>query len=400
MKRLLFGLVSLCLSLNAFAQSSIYVGSWSGVIESASLEIVFNVSTDKSSFDVPGESAFGLPLIVKETPVGVRFDVPPLMAYFEGVYFNKSIVGSFYQAGQQYPMTLKPYTPKPVSRPQNPKGPFSYSSSEVSFTNGNATLAGTLVLPQNANTDTPIVLFVTGSGAQNRDEELLEHKPFWVLADALANAGIASLRYDDRGFAASTGDRNSATTDTLAVDALKGIQYLKSLGYKRVGIIGHSEGGTIAFMLGAQNAVDFIVSLAGMAETGEQTILHQTYAISIAQGADDATAKAATQTVLKQMQTQAGVWGNRFVELNPADYLKDVKCPMLALNGENDKNVLYEYNIPIIKTLVPHAQIKTYPGLNHLFQPSKNGTASEYYSIETTIKAEVIEDIISFILAL
>jgi pimeloyl-ACP methyl ester carboxylesterase len=186
---------------------------------------------------------------------------------------GESIMGTFKQHGQSFPLTIKPGLLK-RNRPQTPAMPYPYQTQEVSFNNGDAILKGTLVIPENASRQTPVLLMVTGSGLQNRDEEIFEHKPFAVIADALARAGIATLRYDDRGFGESTGDVVNCTTEDLKNDAFAGVQLLRSR-FDKVGVIGHSEGGTIALMLAAEKKVDFIVSLAGMAVSGKETLLWQ-----------------------------------------------------------------------------------------------------------------------------
>ena len=163
---------------------------------------------------------------------------------------------------------------KKVNRPQTPVGPFPYKTEEVSFTNGDAVLKGTLSLPSEYDENTPVFIMVTGSGFQNRDEALFEHKPFAVIADALARNGIATLRYDDRGFGESTGDIINCTTEDLKNDALAGVKLLRKK-FKKVGIIGHSEGGTIGLMLANDKQVDCVVSLAGGVISMKECLLWQ-----------------------------------------------------------------------------------------------------------------------------
>ena len=163
-----------------------------------------------------------------------------------GHWTGKLITGTFTQHGMSFPMPLNPGVPA-LKRPQTPVGPFVYVNADVTFSNGDAVLKGTLTTPKNCSRETPVLIMVTGSGFQNRDEEVFEHKPFAVIADAFAKAGISTLRYDDRGFGESTGDVISCTTEDLKNDALAGIRLLRER-FDHVGVLGHSEGGSIALM--------------------------------------------------------------------------------------------------------------------------------------------------------
>ncbi len=327
----------------------------------------------------------------------MKIGIPMIGAKYEGMLFMNSFMGTYTQNGMEFNLTLKQGNPKP-KRPQTPAGPFPYETEEVTFRNGDASFGGTLTKPAEADAGTPILLMVSGSGQQDRDETLMDHKPFAVIADAFAREGIATLRYDDRGVGASTGDLKEATTDTFATDAQAGIEFLRSRGYRKVGVLGHSEGGTIAFMLAAsENGPDFIISLAGMAENGEATLLAQTEKIAMAQGLPEAQAKQYAKQSVASVKATAKPWMKRLLELDPTVYLPKITCPVLALNGEKDLQVIADRNIPIIKDLLPHATIKTYPGLNHLFQHCATGDPTQYYSIEETISPEVLTDMVNWI---
>ncbi|MDE6522388.1 MAG: lysophospholipase, partial [Muribaculaceae bacterium] len=244
-------------------------GIWSGDLEVQGIKmpIVFHLDDDNPSMDSPSQGVKGIPIqITREAPVGISVNIPVIGASFKGVSVGDKILGKFTQSGMTFPLTLLPGEII-AKRPQTPKPPYPYSKEEVSFSNGDAVLKGTLTLPEGFNKDTPVVIMVTGSGLQNRDEEIFDHKPFAVIADALARNGVASLRYDDRGFGESTGDAVNCTTEDHVNDALAGIDLLRQR-FNKVGVLGHSEGGTISFMLGADNKVDFIVSLAGMIVSG------------------------------------------------------------------------------------------------------------------------------------
>ena len=243
----------------------------------------------------------------------------------------------------------------------------------------------------------PVVLMVTGSGLQNRDEEILSHKPFAVIADAFARNGIATLRYDDRGFGTVTEAAVDATTYTYRDDAAAGIEYLRRQGFENVGVLGHSEGGTIAFMLAADGHPDFIISLAGMAERGDTTLFRQTVKMLQLNGSTDEEAERYAYLAIGKMRAQGGRWGRCFLDLDPTPYMRRVKCPTMALSGSLDLQVLPDYNIPLIIRHCSGTAATVYPGLNHLFQHAKTGLPVEYGDIEETFAEEVIADMIAWI---
>ena len=253
------------MSFNAMAQE----GAWTGNldIQGTKLPLVFNFSPEGCTLDSPTQGAKGIKANKTTTADGkICVAIPTINASFEGKMEGSSIVGTFTQNGLSLPMTLTPGSPK-ANRPQTPVPPFPYSTEEVAFSNGGITLNGTLTLPANCNKNTKVVLMVTGSGQQNRDEEVFDHKPFAVIADALARQGIASLRYDDRGYGDPTLKFSNFTTEDFKQDAEAGVNFLRKR-FKRVGILGHSEGGTIALMLAGEGKADYIVSMAGMATSG------------------------------------------------------------------------------------------------------------------------------------
>ena len=250
------------LLLSAAFLANAQTGNWSGKldVQGTPLTIVFHLDGDEPTMDSPDQAAQGIPVQIERTAVGgITIKIPALMASYEGLWAGKQILGTFKQAGLSLPLALTPE--KKLNRPQTPVGPFPYAEEEVTFTNGEAKLAGTLVLPEGYTRKTPVLIMVTGSGQEDRNEEIFEHKPFAVIADALARAGIATLRCDDRGVGGSTGDVMEATTIDFKEDALAGIKLLRER-FDKVGVIGHSEGGTIALMLAAEGQADFIISLA------------------------------------------------------------------------------------------------------------------------------------------
>ncbi len=241
-------------SITTKAQSGDAKGEWSGKLNvfGQKLTLVFHLDDENCTIDSPDQGIKRIPAKLERTEIGIKVSVSSINASYEGTKMGESITGIFKQHGQSFPLTLKPGSMK-RNRPQTPVAPFPYQTQEVSFNNGDAVLKGTLVLPQNHTEKTPVLLMVTGSGLQNRDEEVFEHKPFAVIADALARQGIATLRYDDRGFGESTGDLVNVTTEVLKNDALAGVELLRKQ-FKHVGILGHSEGGTIGLMLAATRA--------------------------------------------------------------------------------------------------------------------------------------------------
>lgn len=415
-------------AFGASAQS----GSWRGELNigGASLSLVFNFSDKGCTLDSPDQGAEGIPTKWKYDPTGkVVVQIPVINGSFEGILAADSIPGKFSQNGYEFPLTLRPGEVR-LNRPQTPQPPFPYTSVEVWFSNGDAALQGTLTLPRDFTPDTPAVIMVTGSGLQNRDEEAFGHKPFAVIADALARRGIATLRYDDRGYGKSTGNVKDCTVNDFKNDAAAGIAFLRNR-FKNVGVLGHSEGGTIAMMLAGENAVGFAVSLAGMSIRGKDLLLKQNrdaladigikedvidaYCRHLADGMDsaiagkeiepvnDATLPAALNDNLnKALEQFRTPYMKSFIQLSGVDSLASSKVPLLALNGTKDTQVGYTENLSAIKAISgdrPYT-IKTYDGLNHLFQHAVTGKIEEYSKIEETISPQVLEDIIAWIKSL
>ena len=386
-------------------------GTWHGTLKlnAMKLSIVMHFSDNACTLDSPDQGAKGIKGEVREiTAEKVDVAFPTLNATYTGVLKDGKIEGTFTQMGYKLPLVLEEGQPVRI-RPQTPQPPFPYQTEEVSFVNteDSASLAGTLTYPvgYNSKRKVPVVIMVTGSGLQNRDEELFEHKPFLVIADFLARNGIASLRYDDRGAGLSTGDIENVTTEGFCRDAAAGIAFLRKTGhFSKIGVIGHSEGGSIAFMLAAQKKCDFIVSMAGPGLRGDSIIVEQTNELLRQQG------QPATMTVrqmrLTMLLQKTNPWYDYFVDFDPAPVIKQIKCPALLLNGDKDSQVMAASNIPVIRALLsdnekhqlPDNQvIKVYPGLNHLFQHCTTGMPAEYGSIEETISEEVLHDIAEWI---
>lgn len=427
-KLILFSLICL-LSIATRAQDSGLKGAWTGKLNvyGNELTLVFHFDGEDCTLDSPDQGVKGVPAKLERTVTGIKVAVPSINASYEGVNMGESIMGTFKQYGQSFPLTIKPGLLK-RNRPQTPAMPYPYQTQEVSFNNGDAILKGTLVIPENASRQTPVLLMVTGSGLQNRDEEIFEHKPFAVIADALARAGIATLRYDDRGFGESTGDVVNCTTEDLKNDAFAGVQLLRSR-FDKVGVIGHSEGGTIALMLAAEKKVDFIVSLAGMAVSGKETLLWQNRlalaAANIPSETIDVYCNALDEVfnacisgtampsttqynlptslaqnlavVTKQLQSP---YMKQFLTLDSRPLLGNITCPVLALNGTKDTQVEPESNLGALRSgLQKNAKnkLEAIEGVNHLFQHCKTGMTTEYGNIEETIAPEVLEKMVCWL---
>ena len=405
-------LLLLLLSVTSYGATAGNIeGTWHGTLKlnAMKLSIVMHFSDNACTLDSPDQGAKGIKGEVREiTAEKVDVAFPTLNATYTGMLKDGKIEGTFTQMGYKLPLVLEEGQPVRI-RPQTPQPPFPYQTEEVSFVNteDSASLAGTLTYPvgYNSKRKVPVVIMVTGSGLQNRDEELFEHKPFLVIADFLARNGIASLRYADRGAGLSTGDIENVTTEGFCRDAAAGIAFLRKTGhFSKIGVLGHSEGGSIAFMLAAQKKCDFIVSMAGPGLRGDSIIVEQTNELLRQQG------QPATMTVrqmrLTMLLQKTNPWYDYFVDFDPAPVIKQIKCPALLLNGDKDSQVMAASNIPVIRALLsdnekhqlPDNQvIKVYPGLNHLFQHCTTGMPAEYGSIEETISEEVLHDIAEWI---
>lgn len=436
-------------------------GSWLGTINAgASLRIVFNLKYHpndslSATMDSPDQGAKNIPL----GKVSVRNDsliiaAPALMGIYAGAVKNDTtITGTWTQRGNRIELNMKKLRQEfAVNRPQEPKPPYPYINEDVTIPNKkfNIFLSGTLSLPE-GNGPFPAVVLISGSGAQNRDEALMGHKPFLVIADWLVRHGIAVLRYDDRGVGKSQGNFTTSTTADLATDAEAAFLFLRQntkINASSIGLIGHSEGGIIAPIVASSNpAVAFIVSLAGSGVTGEQILYRQSADLSRASGIDEATIKENSEIMRKlyaivkkekdnvkaeekvfktysdilagknlspdefdksinQLKVSFGAssypWFRYFLITNPAVFWKKVKCPVLALNGDKDLQVAADVNLPAIEKAVMaggNSNVKTIklPGLNHLFQHCTTGLTSEYGKIEETFSPEVLEIISSWI---
>lgn len=446
------GLLTVLLAVAVFSFAAERIsGTWHGKLAmgAQALTLVFHINGDSCTMDSPDQGAMGIPVELERcTADSVVMSVPKLQMRFVAEKKNDALEGTFSQKGMEFPLVLKPGAPE-YNRPQTPKPPFDYKTEEVTFTNPDdgAVLSGTLTYPQDfEERKTPVVLLVSGSGLQNRDEEVFYHRPFAVIAHHLAMNGVATLRYDDRSVGKSIGEVKSATTATFAADAEAGLAYLRGLHtFGKVGLLGHSEGGTIAFILAGKGKTDFIVSLAGTAVRGDSLLVVQNRAILTAQGfpesmVDEYCSALAQVYAIKlkygehahtnvmvsaMMKTEVSMaisqckslpeqmkenlmniakmnnsWMDYFVSFDPAESIKAIKCPVMAVNGEKDVQVDADINLGTIRALLPAKEgdvIRSYPGLNHLFQHCTSGTVDEYIRISETLSTDLLHDLSKFL---
>lgn len=363
---------------------------------------------------------------------------------------EETISGTFTQGGASFPLTFKRSTgaePKP-KRPQMPKKPYPYKEEQVTYENksAGAKFAATLTIPSGKG-PFPAVVMITGSGPEDRDETVFGHRPFLIVADYLTRRGIAVLRADDRGVGGSTGDLVKATSEDFASDTVVGIEFLKGrkeINHRKIGLIGHSEGGMIAPMVAVERPKDvaFIVLMAGTGVPGDEIILKQSELIAKAMGAPQsaidqqmqsqerifsvvksekdpaeaekklralvkeeiAKTKASGQTVPDgaekaaegQIEQANSPWMRFFLTYDPRPTLAKVKVPVLALNGSKDLQVPVKQNLPEIAKALKSGGNKDFttkelPGLNHLFQTATTGSPSEYVHIEETVSPTALK---------
>ncbi len=455
----------LTLQPTTLAKNLKHVETWQGTMTAGPQRFEFQIRVFQSDdgrfsamLDSFSESLMNLAVDLKtHDDAGIEFELPLTKASYAGKYNSDhtKIDGQWQQNGQSFPLVFNKIkledTKEPiVKRPQNPKKPYPYRDIDVEFDNSadNVHLMGTLTLPK-ATGRYPAAILITGSGPQDRDESLLGHKPFLVLADHLTRAGFAVLRYDERGVGKSTGDFSMATSEDLARDVSAAVDFLKTqdeVDPSQIGLIGHSEGGYIAPMVATQrNDIAFVVMMAGPGVPGSEIIPNQTELISRAAGASDedirknidllkqiialatsdkpkpeikaaikemtdklsanmtdAERKATPAEALSaQMEGMMLPWFRFFLTYDPRPALKAIKCPVLVLNGSKDLQVDPKLNLPEIKKAFESVGKKNYEiveleNLNHLFQTCKTGSPSEYRGIEETIAPVAMDTITKF----
>jgi uncharacterized protein len=386
--------------------------------------------------DSPDQGAMGIPVsTVTVTDRRLRADVQRIGGVFEGVLEPQDrLAGEWRQGGRSLPLVLERRDPGErvlPKRPQEPRPPYPYLVEEVRYQNPRAgvTRAGTLTVPKSTQ-PVPAVLLLTGSGPQDRDESLVGHRPFLVLADHLTRQGIAVLRVDDRGVGDSSGDP-SPTIVEQADDAIAGVSFLatrREIDPKRIGLVGHSEGGVVAPLAATKSPVAFLVLLAGTGVPGEQVLHTQAADLARAAGASEEriqsqrtqmervfavlkatpdraaaepelrkllesrapdTSEASRARIDGQLRALLEPWYRALLVYDPRPVLRAVRVPVLAINGEKDLQVSAADNLPAIEQNLraggnTEVTVQALPGLNHLFQTCTSGAVSEYSRIEET----------------
>lgn len=460
MKTISIFILTLLTSFTVTAQD--ITGKWNGAlkIQGTQLRLVFNVTKSDTGYsatmDSPDQQATDIPVTNTTFENSkIKFEITNAGIVYIGEVKDSEIVGTFKQSGQEFPMNLskKAIEKEAPKRPQTPAKPYPYHSEEVTFQNtkANISLAGTLTLPTKEG-KFPVVILITGSGPQTRDEEIFGHKAFLVLSDYLTKNGIAVLRYDDRGVGQSTGDFKTATSADFATDVESAIAYLKTrkeINKKKIGLIGHSEGGLIAPIVAVKSKdVAFIALLAGTGIQGDQILLLQQKLIGKASGASEEDLQKSEventkvykiikqSTSMEQLKTDltnyykqafkenpnadkpdgmsddefinlvvedyATPWMQYFMKYNPAPTLEKVKCPVLAINGDKDLQVPPKENLEGIKKALTKGGNKkvttiALPNLNHLFQECTTGSPNEYGTIEQTFSPTAMTVVLNWI---
>ena len=429
-------------------------GTWLGSLDAGAikLRILFKIVNTQDGLTAQMQSPDQNPVWIAASSVtrnggSLTITLQGVGITFEGTISPDlgSIDGTFTQGAAKLPLLLKRVKDESSlerPRPQNPVKPYPYREEEVTYTNKAAgnTLAATLTVPPGKG-PFPAVLLIVGSGPHDRDESLMGHKPFLVLADYLTRHGLVVLRADKRGVGKSTGNLEAATSADFADDAQAGVEFLKTRSEAdphRIGLIGHSEGGLIAPMVAARDRdVAFIVMMAASGVPGDQILVEQVRLIAEAGGvskekADQSAAQerevlalvetekdpAVLEKELRERLAADGVpeaqigasvnmaaspWFRSFLTYDPAVTLRKVACPVLAINGEKDLQVPPAQNLPAIRKALEDGGNKNFevdelPGLNHLFQTAKTGAPSEYAEIDETMSPVVLDKMASWIL--
>jgi len=445
---------------NANSQENI-IGDWNGVLSLGGQQLSLIIHLEKvgttysGSMDSPDQKAFGIKadkvVFEKDT---LDFIISKIGLRFKGFWADTTISGEFTQGYFKAPLQLsrRKVEKKVVVKPQEPQAPFPYLEEEVVFhhVNANFDMAGTLTLPKGDGVF-PLILLISGSGPQDRNEEILGHKPFLIIADYLTKKGYAVFRYDDRGTAKSGGEFEGATSPDFASDAASALAYLKTrkdIDTTKIALAGHSEGAMLAAMIAANDSsINAIIMLAGPGIPGDQLLLMQQELIATVNKVSPDEIKentiinrslfelinksndieSATITVEKKLKkiskklskialeayggktefvsqnlrAYINPWMYYFLRYDPAVDLKNIKCNVLALNGNKDLQVPSKINLAAIELNINNPgkikQVIEMPNLNHLFQNCLTGNITEYGEIQETISPEVLEKINEFL---
>lgn len=396
----------LALAAVCFGQSPDVSGLWLGTLNGGGgleLRIALHIGSGLNGLtgkmDSIDQEAKGITMSNVKLEAGeFTFEIPMISGKYKGALSadRQRIEGMWTQGPASLPLAFDRVKELPATKPkpQEPRKPFPYDEVEVSYENAEqkVKLAGTLTIPRDRKPVAAVIL-ISGSGSQDRNESIVGHKPFLVLADHLTRRGIAVLRVDDRGVGGSTGDAAKSTTLDFATDVHAGVAFLKTraeVDKSRIGLVGHSEGGIIAPIVASQSKdVAFVVLLAATGVPGDQVLRAQLAAIT--KGA-----------VREPPAPPDSAWFRTFLKLDPAEYLRKLTCPVLVMNGALDLQVLPSQNLPVITRALEEAGNRDYtivklPRLNHLFQTAVNGLPQEYAKIEETFAPVALETISNWI---
>ncbi len=462
-QNILLSLSVLLLGQQAFSQDKRFIGTWQGTLDlGVQLRIVFHVSYDgntyQSTIDSPDQSVFGVKC--EETTISgtqMTIEMKSLVASFNGTLYDDSTIKGNFKQQVEIPLELRKTDKlkelnKDISRPQTPKPPFPYKSENVYYNNTDQSIryGATITIPEGKG-PFPAMILITGSGAQDRDETIFNHKLFAVVADQLTRNGYVILRVDDRGIKETTGNFATATSADFADDVNNGLNYLLTrpeVDKKKLGMLGHSEGGMIAPMVATQrNDINFIILLAGPGVNIIDLMAAQSAAVAKSAGLSDAavnqiawlykksvpailntsdtaiahanvkkineawasgqpdsilseldfsTPEDRDRHVVEMIQGFNSPWFKYFIAFDPAKYLEKLKCKVLALNGNKDIQVISSQNLPGIEASLKKAGNKQFeivemPGLNHLFQECSSCTVEEYAKLEQTVSPKLLE---------
>ncbi len=427
-----------------------FEGSWWGLLDAGpvKLHVAFRLHHDKGAWTgelaSPDQGTGWIPINgVTVDGDTLKLDLSQLHASYEGKRAGKDRVTGTLTQGAPLPLDLQRGEVPTLRRPQEPRPPFPYAIEDVSVPNKAAAVELGCTLTHPKAPRFPVVILITGSGHQDRDESILGHKPFWVLADALGRQGIGALRCDDRGGDRSTGNFAKATTLDFAGDVEAELAWVKArpdVDGKHIGLLGHSEGGLIAPIVASRSKdVAFLVLLAGTGLRGDEIIVRQTGLVARAEGAgdkkaaqeeaqqqqvvailvnekDDGKARRKLEALLapprspagtppsaaveQQLRTLLSPWYRTFLTLDPQPYLHKVKVPVLALNGARDVQVPPAEDLAAIRAgLAGDADVtvRELPGLNHLFQTCKRCSVSEYQTLEETMAPAALQLVVSWV---
>lgn len=455
--RKLFLLLFTALGFSVFAQENL-IGDWIGAIQTpqGSLRMVLHITADESgvisaTLDSPDQGAYGMETDTAYLAEGIFvFKVAAAQVNYEAGVSGDEMRGTFKQGPYELPLDFEK-SDAPVGkdkRSQDPQPPFDYEAEEVEFRNkkNKITLAGTLTYPYGAG-PFPTVVLISGSGPQDRNSEIFNHRPFWVWSDYLTSRGFAVLRYDDRGVGKSGGKFATATSRNFASDVQAAVEYLKSrsdiVDKDAIGLMGHSEGGLIAPMVAMESKdLSFLVLLAGPAASGRDVLLDQSRKIyemsgmeaedidensrmmnelydllddgleetalqeamktviaSYAEGESEEDIESAQSAIFNELKS---VWMREFILYDPVPALESLSIPVLAVYGEKDIQVTPDLNKPRMEAALQKAPIKDFqvievPGQNHLFQVCETCTVSEYGQLDETVNEETMKMVMKWI---